>query len=39
MKKRIGDPDRDLSTLNYAKGLSNAKLEQLEEFLAALKNM
>ncbi|CAK7323168.1 unnamed protein product [Dovyalis caffra] len=37
--KRIHDPDRDLLASNYSKGLPNATVEDLQEFMADLKHM
>ncbi|RVW17111.1 Protein MIS12-like [Vitis vinifera] len=37
--ERIYNPDRDLSMRNRDKGLFNAELEDLQEFLANIKNM
>eukprot|EP00258_Populus_trichocarpa_P025759 XP_024441778.1 protein MIS12 homolog isoform X1 [Populus trichocarpa] len=37
--KRINDPNRDLLASNYRKGLPNATVEDIQEFMADLKHM
>ncbi|KAL5751408.1 hypothetical protein ACOSP7_026011 [Xanthoceras sorbifolium] len=37
--ERISNPERDLCSMNHGKGLYNAKLEDLQEFLGELKTM